>query len=235
MTEATTPPPVVRLDGVRRQFREGSQTRTVLSGVKMEVNAGEWVAMVGASGSGKTTLLSIIGGLDANFEGQAEIFGHGLRGLGDDDRTEIRHRMVGFVFQSFNLLDHLSVVENVEVPLWLGGGAGGIEAARHALDRVGLGGREATPVRSLSGGERQRVAIARALVTQPRLLLADEPTGNLDDATGATILDLFDELRRGEGGASPPALLVATHDPRVARRADRVLSLESGTLVEAEA
>lgn len=225
---------VVALAGVKRAFEEGGRTRTVLDGVDLSVRGGEWVAMVGTSGSGKTTLLSVIGGLDGSFEGSAHLFGEALSGLGDDARTELRHRLVGFVFQSFHLLDHLSVLENVEVPLWLGTTSPeeASRAGRHALERVGLEGRENARVRSLSGGERQRVAIARALVTKPRLLLADEPTGNLDDVTGGAILDLFDALRRGDEGEAPPALIVATHDPRVATRADRVIRLDGGRLVE---
>ncbi|MEL6186627.1 MAG: ABC transporter ATP-binding protein [Myxococcota bacterium] len=226
---------VISLEGVKRSFTEGGRSRNVLDGIDLTVRGGEWVAMVGTSGSGKTTLLSVIGGLDGRFEGRATVFGETLSGLDDNARTELRHRLVGFVFQSFHLLEHLSVVENVEVPLWLGSSPAeeAHAAARHALERVGLGGRESARVPSLSGGERQRVAIARALVTKPRLLLADEPTGNLDDVTGAAILDLFDELRRGAGDEDPPALVVATHDPRVATRADRVLRLEGGQLEEA--
>jgi predicted ABC-type transport system involved in lysophospholipase L1 biosynthesis ATPase subunit len=226
----------VALRGVRRAFSEGGRTRHILSGVELTLRPGEWVALVGTSGSGKTTLLSAIGALDAGFEGEATVLGESLRGLDDDARTDLRNRLVGFVFQSFHLLEHLSVLENVEVPLWLSRAGGSAEEiqrrARAALERVGLGGREQARVPGLSGGERQRVAIARALAPGPRLLLADEPTGNLDDTTGEAILDLFDALRRPEPGEPDRALLVATHDPRVARRADRVLRLVDGQLAE---
>ncbi len=225
---------IIEISGLRRGFREGGVARTVLDGVDLSVAAGEWVALVGASGSGKTTLLSAIGALDGGFSGQARVLGERLDGLGDSGRADLRNRLIGFVFQSFHLLEHLSVVENVEVPLWLARPAPPAAASRAravaALERVGLAGRENAGVRGLSGGERQRVAIARALVPGPRLLLADEPTGNLDSATGEAILDLFDELRRPAAGEPGRALVVVTHDPRVARRADRVLRLASGRL-----
>lgn len=227
MTEA-----IVSLSGVRRSFQEAGKERVVLEGVDLEIREGEWVALIGASGSGKTTLLSIIGGLDGAFEGKAAVFGGELAGRSDDELTALRRERVGFVFQSFHLLEHLSVLENVQLPSWLGGPADDGHSALAALERVGLKERCAARVPSLSGGERQRVAIARALASDPRLLLADEPTGNLDDKTGEEILELFDQLRkeRGEGGGR--ALLIATHDPRVARRADRVLRLEAGRLHE---
>lgn len=233
MTEAVS---IVELRGVRRSFFEGGRERRVLDGVDLCLHPGEWVALVGASGSGKTTLLSIVGALDAGFQGEARLFGEALAGLTDEARTGLRNRLVGFVFQSFHLLEHLSVLENVEVPLWLARqGPNGAECtgqARSALARVGLDGREEAQVRSLSGGERQRVAIARALASHPRLLLADEPTGNLDDGTSEAILELFDTLRRPAPGEPERALLFATHDPRVARRADRILRLEGGRLAE---
>lgn len=226
--------PIVRLDGVRRAYVEGGKAHRVLDGVDLELSAGEWVALVGASGSGKTTLLSIMGGIDAGFEGTAEVFGQSLSQADDDRRSELRNQLIGFVFQSFHLLEHLSVLENVEVPLWLRKEDVEDPEARAlaALERVGLGGRAEARVPSLSGGERQRVAVARALVTQPRLLLADEPTGNLDAATGQGVLELFDALRHTEAGEPGRGLIVVTHDPEVAARADRVLRLVDGRLVE---
>ena len=228
---------IVEARGLRRTFGEGAARRGVLEDVDLTLRANEWTALIGASGSGKTTLLSVVGALDSGFQGELRVFGEPLAGLSDDARTELRNRLMGFVFQSFHLLEHLSVQENVEVPLHLSRTRlppGEIaRRARLSLARVGLGGRERARVPSLSGGERQRVAIARALVPGPRLLLADEPTGNLDDETGAAILDLFDELRRPAPGEPERAILVATHDPRVARRADRVLRLFDGELREA--
>jgi predicted ABC-type transport system involved in lysophospholipase L1 biosynthesis ATPase subunit len=223
---------VVELSGLRRTFGDGAKRRAVLDGVELTIQAGELVAIVGASGSGKTTLLNVMGALDASFEGEARLFGTSLRGLDDDARSTVRSERVGFVFQSFHLLEHLSVVENVEVPLWLldptPEEAEAQRRARAALASVGLGDRADDTIGPLSGGERQRVAIARAVVHQPRLVLADEPTGNLDAETGASILGVFDQLRR----EAERAVVIVTHDPRVAPRADRVLTLRDGKLVE---
>jgi putative ABC transport system ATP-binding protein len=219
-------PPIVRFAGVERTFGSG---RKVLTGVELEVRVGELVAIVGASGSGKTTLLNVIGGLDAGFSGRAEIFGRSLGELDDDARARLRNELIGFVFQAFHLLDHLSVGDNVKVPLWLSAKppSSDDDRARECLRAVGLEDRSGDPIGPLSGGERQRVAIARAMVNHPRLVLADEPTGNLDAKTGAAIFDLFDQLRKDSGGC---AVVVVTHDPRAASRADRVLSLENGRL-----
>jgi ABC-type lipoprotein export system ATPase subunit len=219
---------VVALSGVARSFEEGGRRRDVLAGIDLEVNAGEMVALVGPSGCGKTTLLSIVGALDAGFAGRAELLGRDLAKLDDDTRSGLRAAQLGFVFQAFCLLDHLTVRQNVEVPLWLLDDGPDAEAsARRAsemLERVGLGGREAESVMQLSGGERQRVAIARAMINRPKLLLADEPTGNLDPKTGARIFELFDAIRGEEGCA----VLVATHDAALAERADRVVRLDGG-------
>ncbi len=217
---------VVRLNGVRRGFAEGGAKRGVLDGVDLEIEAGELVAIVGPTGAGKTTLLNVIGGLDGRFEGTASILGQDIRALDDDGRAQLRNASIGFVFQAFHLMEHLDVVENVQVPLWLGDADGDLrERAVEALGRVGLDDRASARVGALSGGERQRVAIARAIVNRPGLVLADEPTGNLDRDTGATIIALFDEVRRGD-----TAVVVVTHDPRVADRADRVLTLSQGKL-----
>jgi ABC-type lipoprotein export system ATPase subunit len=220
-------PPIVRFTGVERAFGAG---RKVLSGVDLEVRAGELVAIVGASGSGKTTLLNVMGGLDAGFSGRAEIFGRSLGELDDDGRASLRNELIGFVFQAFHLLEHLSVSDNVKVPLWLSAKPTKADDDARSLEclrAVGLADRSGDPIGPLSGGERQRVAIARAMVNHPRLVLADEPTGNLDAKTGAAIFDLFDQLRKNSAGC---AVVIVTHDPRAAARADRVLSLESGRL-----
>jgi predicted ABC-type transport system involved in lysophospholipase L1 biosynthesis ATPase subunit len=230
---------VARLAGVRRVFADGARRREVLRGVDLEVEAGALVALVGPSGCGKTTLLSILGALDAGFEGQAEVLGRALETLSDDARAALRSQELGFVFQSFHLLDHLSVAENVEVPLWLAPARLGRDEerrrAQEALQRVGLGDRLDERVPTLSGGERQRVAIARALVNRPKLLLADEPTGNLDSVTGAAIYDIFERIRRGEDGNPGCAVVIATHDPRLSTRVDRLLRVQDGLLApEAE-
>ena len=186
------------------------------------------LALVGPSGCGKTTLLSIIGALDSAFEGDVRVLGHALSELSDDARADLRAHRIGFVFQAFHLLDHLSARENVEVAQWLGPSPeNASEQARAALERVGLSAQSDAPVPSLSGGERQRVAIARAVVNRPHLLLADEPTGNLDDRTGSEIFGLFDRIRTDDGCA----VVIATHDEQLAARADRVLRLEAGRLV----
>jgi putative ABC transport system ATP-binding protein len=228
--------PIVLFQAVSRSFAEEGKSRLVLDGVELVVAPGELVAIVGASGSGKTTLLNVMGALDGGFRGKASIFGRSLAELDDDARTVLRNRSIGFVFQSFHLLEHLSVLENVKLPLWLGAVGGGGERgpadedarALACLSEVGLADRAGDRIGPLSGGERQRVAIARALANHPRLVLADEPTGNLDAATGQAILGLFDQIRRQSG--EPRAVVVVTHDPKIAARADRVLTLENGRL-----
>ena len=224
--------PIVRIAGVTRQFDE--PPRTVLSKVDLEVQPGELVAVVGPSGGGKTTLLSIMGALDSAYDGQVALLGQSLEPLSDDARSQLRNETIGFVFQAFHLLEHLSVLQNVELALWLLPRPRPADESRQraqaALTQVGLSGRGAERVGRLSGGERQRVAIARAVVNQPRLLLADEPTGNLDPSTSQVVLDIFDTIR---GGTPSCAVVVATHDPDVAARADRVVRVSDGRLDEA--
>lgn len=226
---------VARLAGVSRTFVDGPVRREVLSGVDLEVHPGEMLALVGPSGCGKTTLLTILGALDAGFEGDVELLGEPLSARSDDQRARLRCEKLGFVFQAFHLLDHLTVAQNVEVPLWLLPDRLSRDEERRraaeALDRVGLADRLDERVPALSGGERQRVAIARATVNQPRLLLADEPTGNLDPRTGAAIYDVFDRIRAA--GDEPCAVVIATHDERLAQKADRVVTVSDGRLVGA--
>ena len=230
--------PIVRLEDVSRRYSEAGQTvsngsRTVLAAIDLEVGGGELVALVGPSGGGKTTLLSIIGGLDTGYEGRVELLGQPLVERTDDQLSELRNETIGFVFQAFHLLEHLSVVENVELALWLLPKPLAADEARRrassALESVGLGGRDEERVGRLSGGERQRVAIARAVVNQPRLLLADEPTGNLDGQTAEIIVDIFDQIRKRE--APSCAVVIATHDQDVASRADRIIRLDAGRIV----
>jgi putative ABC transport system ATP-binding protein len=221
---------MIRLTAITRSFLDDGRENQVLRGLDLAVSPGEVVAVVGASGSGKSTLLAIAGALDAGFGGEAVVAGQRLRGLSPEALARLRNRSIGFVFQSFNLVPAFPALENVLLPGLLRHGAGEpLEALRarawEALDRVGLAGKaHARPAR-LSGGERQRVAIARALVTRPALLLADEPTGNLDVATGEAVIQLFGELAR-EG----TAVLVVTHEERVSRAASRVLTLREGRL-----
>jgi putative ABC transport system ATP-binding protein len=221
---------VIRLAGVRKSFRDGAHVLPILRGVDLEVAAGELCAIVGASGSGKSTLLYVAGALDRDFEGEAVVAGQSLSGLSDRARARLRNEAIGFVFQSFNLLPGLSALENVMLPGVLRDGvaepAGALRArAAQALARVGLAERTATTPARLSGGERQRVAVARALVMRPRVLLADEPTGNLDAASGEEVIRLFVEL-----AAEGLTVLVVTHEERVSRAARRVLRLEEGRL-----
>jgi putative ABC transport system ATP-binding protein len=221
---------VIRLRGVSKSFRDGAREVPVLREVDLEVAPKEMVAIVGPSGSGKSTLLYVAGALDRDFEGEVVIAGAPLAGLSQEARADLRNRAVGFVFQSFNLLQGLSAVENVMLPGLLRRGARAPVAriradAREALAGVGLADKADQSPARLSGGERQRVAIARALFARPKVLLADEPTGNLDAVTGEGIIRLFGEL--AAGGLT---VLVVTHEERVSRAASRVLHLTDGRL-----
>jgi putative ABC transport system ATP-binding protein len=198
----------------------------ILDHVSLSVAAGEAVAIVGASGSGKSTLLSLLAGLDLPSSGRIALDGVDLLALDEDGRAALRARLVGFVFQSFHLLPALSACENVMLPLELAGVAGARQRAEAMLTRVGLGQRLHHSPRTLSGGEQQRVALARAFVMQPRLLFADEPTGNLDAATGAEIIELLFQLNAEQG----TTLVLVTHDETLARRCQRQIRLAGGRL-----
>jgi ABC-type lipoprotein export system ATPase subunit len=225
-------PPILSLRGVHKYYGEGEARLHVLHGIELEVRAGEFVAIVGQSGSGKSTLLNILGCLDRPSEGSYVLDGRDTATLPDDALSEVRNRSIGFVFQSFQLVPQLTVLENVEVPLFYGGVARAERhrVARERLEQVGLGGRLAHRPPQLSGGEQQRVAIARALSNDPRLLLADEPTGNLDSATGEQILDLIRRLN-GEGRT----VVMITHDVHVAAAARRRVRILDGRITEGEA
>ncbi len=221
---------MIRLRGVTKAFRDAGREVPILRGVDLDVAPGELVAIVGPSGSGKSTLLYVAGALDRDFGGEATVAGVALAGLSPEARAELRNRAVGFVFQSFNLLQGLSALENVMLPMLLRRGGDAAQAeiragAERALAEVGLVDKARQPPARLSGGERQRVAIARALFARPRILLADEPTGNLDVVTGEGIIRQFADLAR-----AGLTVLVVTHEERVSRAASRVLHLDQGRL-----
>jgi len=217
--------PTIRCRRVRKVY-EGPLPVVALDGIDLEVASGEFVAIVGPSGCGKSTLLHLLAAIDRPTSGEVLVDGRDLAAMPESERTLYRRRDVGLVFQFFNLLPHLDVAENVALPRRLDGRADASERARDLLARVGLAHRAAAHPYELSGGEMQRVAIARALVTGARLLLADEPTGNLDSRNGEQVLERLEEVRRERG----VTLLLATHSDAAARRADRVIEMRDGRL-----
>jgi putative ABC transport system ATP-binding protein len=223
----------IRIENLTKSFREGNQWRKVLMGASAAFDQGEFAAIIGRSGTGKSTLLNLISGIDQADRGDIFIAGQSLTSLDETQRTLYRRHKIGFIFQFFNLIPTLSVLENVSLPLELSGGKihQAQTKARALLASVGLADRQGTFPDRLSGGEQQRVAIARALVHDPLLVLADEPTGNLDADTGAQVLNLLDTLTRKAG----KNLIMVTHSRRNARLADRVLALQNGALVDTEA
>ncbi len=222
--------PLLRLEQLSKSYREGESRRSIFAGLDLSLAAGEKVALLGRSGSGKSTLLNLISGIDQPDSGEVCIDGVRLNRLSEHDRTLFRRRHIGFVFQFFNLIPTLTVLENLLLPLELQGrlDPGATEQARQLLGEVGLLERAGSFPDRLSGGEQQRIAIARALIHRPKLLLADEPTGNLDADTGRRVLDLLEGMLAQVGGT----LLLVTHSAEVARRADRVLTIRDGRLLE---
>jgi ABC-type lipoprotein export system ATPase subunit len=220
---------LLRFESVSKRYTAGTRDVVALDGVSLSVSEGELVALVGKSGSGKSTLLHLAGGLDVADAGTVHLGERDLGALAIAERSKLRRREIGFVFQLFHLIPTLTVLENVDLPLLLDGARRG-ERGRELLERVGLGPRADHLPGELSGGEMQRAAVARALVARPKLLLADEPTGNLDSATGEDVLRLLREEVRQEG----TALLMVTHDEDAAARADRVHRLVDGRISEGE-
>jgi lipoprotein-releasing system ATP-binding protein len=224
---------VLEARDVGRQFQQGPVTLEVLKSVNISILAGERLSIVGGSGSGKTTLLQILGGLDKPSSGQVLVDGKNIHALGEKERGDLRNHAMGFVYQFHHLLPEFSALENVAMPLLVRRMNTGEakDRAGEILKRVGLGERLTHRPHQLSGGERQRAAVARALVTQPKLVLADEPTGNLDARNAESVFQLMLELNRERR----TSLVVVTHDPRIAARMDRALEIESGSLREVDA
>jgi putative ABC transport system ATP-binding protein len=224
--------PLIHLDGVKKVFLTDEVETHALAGIHLEIKTGEYVAIAGPSGCGKSTLLSILGLLDTPSDGRYWLNGRPVEQLSLSERARTRNREIGFIFQSFNLIGDLTVFENVELPLVYRGMKASERRTRvgEALERVGMAHRAKHLPSQLSGGQQQRVAVARAVVGQPLILLADEPTGNLDSKNGELVMDLLRELHRG--GAT---ICMVTHDPRYAAHADRAIHLFDGKVVEDEA
>jgi len=218
---------MIEIENITKVYPMGQTEVHALDGVSLKIADGEWVAITGPSGSGKSTLMAIIGCLDSPTSGIYRLDGIEVEQMSDDDLAGVRNRKVGFVFQTFNLLPRASALENVELPLLYSSVNHRREKAKAALEAVGLGDRITHRPNELSGGEQQRVAIARALVTEPSILLADEPTGNLDSKTGAEIVALIGELHRARG----ITVIFVTHDPAIAANAQRVIHLKDGVIV----
>lgn len=226
MVSNLTKKPILWTDALTKQVSTGEEKLTILQDINLEVNAGEAVAIVGVSGSGKSTLLGLLAGLDIPTSGKVHLDGTDIFTLDEDSRAALRGKLLGFVFQSFQLLPALTAIENVMLPLELAGVNAAASTARKVLERVGLELRLHHYPKQLSGGEQQRVAIARAFATDPKLLLADEPTGNLDSATGKQIIELMFELNREHG----TTLVLVTHDEHLSQRCSRQIRLVDGML-----
>jgi len=222
--------PLIEARGLKRHYHRGIETVKALDGVDLEIRDGEMVSILGPSGSGKTTLINILSCLDVPTEGTLTIAGKSVAGLSEDRLADVRRGMLGFVFQKFHLIPTLSVAENVELPLMFLRRPVDREATRAALRQVGLENRERHLPKELSGGEMQRVAIARALVAHPRILIADEPTGNLDKANGDSIFRLFRKLCREQS----LTILITTHNLLLGYESDRVITLEDGRILTEE-
>ena len=227
----------VRTDALTRHYSMGSATIRAVDGISLTIEAGAFLALLGASGSGKSSLLNLLAGLDRPSSGTVSVLGRSLGELNPDELAHYRNQTVGIIFQSFNLLPRMTVTENVELPLRLAEAprAARPARAREAIERVGLGARLTHRPGQLSGGEQQRVAIARALVNHPRLLLADEPTGNLDSATGEEILRLIASIHRPADGTEPTTVVMVTHERALAERyADRIVTMADGRVLSEE-
>ncbi|MCD9513302.1 ABC transporter ATP-binding protein [Photobacterium carnosum] len=221
---------VIKAHAVSKQVTTTLSPMTILQDVSLEVEQGESIALVGVSGAGKSTLMTLLAGLDVPTTGEIELLGHNLTRLDDEQRAQLRSESIGFVFQNFLLLPTLNALENVTLPCLIQNKALDIERAKQLLAVVGLQGRETHLPSQLSGGEQQRVALARAFMINPKILFADEPTGNLDQQTAAMVIELLFELNRDNG----TTLILVTHDDALAARCDRVLRLDNGILNQAQ-
>jgi putative ABC transport system ATP-binding protein len=221
--------PLIELRGVERHYEMGGERIAALAGISFEIQSGEFVAIIGSSGSGKSTLMNILGCLDTPSSGSYHLRGQDVRSLSDDALSDLRNQEIGFIFQNFQLMPRATALDNVALPLVYRGVRlrERRALAARALERVGLAHRASHKPNELSGGQRQRVSIARALVAEPSLLLADEPTGNLDTQTGRDILELFDQLH-----AAGNTLIVVTHEPKIAERCPRAIRISDGRIVD---
>lgn len=224
---APSPPPIIDLEDIRLTLSSRAGPVDILRGVSLKVPAGQSVAIVGPSGSGKTSLLMVLAGLERATSGKVRVAGHDLASMGEDDVTRVRGAEIGIVFQSFHLVPTMTAIENVALPLEFAGDPAAFETARALLGEVGLGGRTDHFPAQLSGGEQQRVALARALSARPKLLLADEPTGNLDGKTGRAVVDLLFGLQRRRHST----LVLVTHDERLAAECQRTIRMADGRIV----
>lgn len=222
--------PILEAHSISKSFVRGEQSLTIIDNLSLTISAGETLSIIGKSGAGKSTLLSLLAGLDQPTQGQIMLAGHSLESLDDDARAQLRAQRIGFVFQAFHLLPELSAFDNVRLPMEIQGRDDADDRAHHWLEQVGLGDRQDHLPGQLSGGEQQRVAIARAFAGSPDIVFADEPTGNLDEQTAATLIDQLFALNRAEG----TTLILITHDRELAQRCQRCLRLHDGNLSEVE-
>jgi putative ABC transport system ATP-binding protein len=222
---------MIKMQGITKTYRIGKIEVNALQGVNIEIGSGEMLAIMGPSGSGKSTLMNIVGCLDQQSSGTYELDGVNIGKLSDDQLAEIRNKKIGFVFQNYNLLARTSALANVELPLIYSGVNNRKKRAMAALERVGLADRAKHKPNELSGGQQQRVCIARALVNEPAIILADEPTGNLDTRTGHEIMDMFEELNRNDG----ITIVMVTHEREIAEYAQRIINLRDGVVSDEEA
>ena len=228
VSELETPQPIIELHDIHKTYKTGDLEFHALRGISLTVREGEFVAIVGTSGSGKSTMMNVIGCLDRPTAGEYILDGEDVSRLSKDERADIRNRKIGFVFQGYNLLARTSALENVELPMLYAGveTAERMSRATNALAAVGLSGREQNHPNQLSGGQQQRVAVARSLVNQPKLILADEPTGNLDSRTSVEVMDIFQRMNRERR----ITLVLVTHEPDIAEYADRVVVFKDGKI-----